>query len=323
MNILISGAGRRVKMVKYFKEELSKVGGKIVAVDCDPTASVVYWADAFEIVPCIDHPDYIQVLKHVCRKHDIRGVISLIDLELPLLASYKEEFQKENISLIVSDKEVIDICFDKYATYEFLQKHNIPTVPTYLNLDELMTDMDSNKVKFPLIVKPRRGSSSIGVCKVHSIKELQAVLGLSQEYIIQPFIEGDEYGTDCYVDMLTQRPVNIFCKRKIKMRAGETDKSLAIKDPDYISLIERLIEVLKPIGPIDIDCFKYESGYVISEVNPRFRGGYLHAHEVGQNFIKKIINNMMGTTNVSNVGNYNEGSIMIKYDDVKILSSFE
>ncbi len=31
-------------------------------------------------------------------------------------------------------------------------------------------------------------------------------------------------------------------------------------------MIEKLIITLKPIGPIDIDCFKTENGYIISEI---------------------------------------------------------
>ena len=41
MNILICSAGRRVKLVSYFKEELNQIGGNVVAIDCDQTAPAI------------------------------------------------------------------------------------------------------------------------------------------------------------------------------------------------------------------------------------------------------------------------------------------
>ncbi|MEH7354531.1 carbamoylphosphate synthase large subunit, partial [Neobacillus drentensis] len=67
------------------------------------------------------------------------------------------------------------------------------------------------------------------------------------------------------------------------------------------------------------DCFKTINGYVISEINPRFGGGYLHAHESGQGFIKNIINNLNGKPNVNNENDYSEGTMMVKYDHFMIL----
>src|SRR5690606_3519093 len=125
MNILICSVGRRVKLVQYFKGELHKIGGKIIAIDCDATAPALHHADFFEVVPRITHPDYIQCIKDLCAKYKIRGVLSLIDPELSLLSRYKNDFEKENISVIVSDKNVVEICFDKYLTYQFLTDSGI------------------------------------------------------------------------------------------------------------------------------------------------------------------------------------------------------
>ncbi|PLS01099.1 ATP-grasp domain-containing protein [Neobacillus cucumis] len=323
MNILICSAGRRVKLVQYFKEELSKLGGKVVAIDCDATAPALRFADFAEIVPAITNPEYLLQLKQLCQKHEIDAVLSLIDPELSVLAEQKENFEKENIRLIVSSKEIVDICFDKYRTYKFLEEHHLPGIPTYINLNKIISEIESGKLDFPIIVKPKNGSASIGISIVNSLKELLAVWRDSGELIAQPFMDGDEYGIDCYIDLLNASTTNIFCKKKIKMRAGETDKSLSVNDPSLIHLIEELIRKLNPVGPIDIDCFKTEKGYFISEINPRFGGGYPHAHEAGQNFIKNMINNLAGTSNKADIGNYSGGSVMIKFDDVILLPSLD
>lgn len=317
MNILICSAGRRVKLVEYFRQELQKINGKTIAVDCDPTAPALYQADAFEIVPRIGHENYIKHIKYLCHKHSINAVLSLIDPELTLLAGHKEEFAMDGIEVIVSDQNVVDICFDKYLTYQFLREQKIPIVPTFVEIGAVVDAVNEGGIQLPLIVKPRNGSASIGINLITNIKQLKEFEG--KDIVIQPYIEGDEYGIDCYIDFITNRPTNIFMKRKIKMRAGETDKSIAVKDSDLKELVEKLIEVLKPSGPIDIDCFKTGNAYVISEINPRFGGGYLHAHEMGQNFVKNIINNLRGKPNDDNQSDYQEGTTLIKFDDYIIL----
>ena len=321
MNILICSVGRRVKLVEFFKAELHKINGMVVAVDCDETAPALHYADKYEIVPRLNAPNYIQHIKNLCRQYEISGIFSLIDPELTLLASFKEEFEKEGVQVIVSERHVVEICYDKLLTSQFLQDNELPFIPTYNRIDDVIQDIKEGRIIFPLIVKPKNGSASIGINKVYSLEELIVYRNEIEELIIQPFIDGQEIGVDCYIDLLTGKPVNIFMKRKITMRAGETDKSVSIYDPALKQLIEKLLYLLKPIGPVDIDCFLTEKGYVISEINPRFGGGYPHAYLIGHNFIKNIINNLKGLVNESAKKDYEEGTIMVKYENVKLLKS--
>jgi len=323
MNILICSAGRRVKLVEFFRAELNKINGKVIAVDCDETAPALHYADKYEIVPQITNPDYILHIKKLCYQYEIKGILSLIDPELSLLANFKEEFEREGIQVIVSDKDVVDICFDKFLTSQFLQHNGLPYIPTYISIDEAIQDMDKEKLHFPLIVKPKNGSASIGINKINSINELEIYRNEMENFIIQPFIDGQEFGIDCYIDLLTRKPINIFMKRKLIMRAGETDKSVSIYDPTLKLMIEKLLHLLKPIGPVDIDCFLTEKGYVISEINPRFGGGYPHAFLMGHNFMRNIIKNLNGLVNEPVVEEYEKGTIMVKYENVKLLKSAE
>src|SRR5699024_4829656 len=112
---------------------------------------------------------------------------------------------------------------------------------------------------------------------------------------------------------------SIFIKEKIKMRAGETDKSVSVKDSDLQDLVINFVEIAGYKGIIDIDVFKIDNEYYISEVNPRFGGGYPHAYEVGVNIPKQIINNLSARENEVVIGNYLDSTIMMKYNDVKIL----
>ena len=101
------------------------------------------------------------------------------------------------------------------------------------------------------------------------------------------------------------------------MRAGETDKAVSFKDNVLFELIKKFTFEAGFIGQIDIDIFEVRGEYYISEVNPRFGGGYPHAYECGCDHIKMILNNLNGIANKKSIGNYDEGIYMMKYNEIK------
>lgn len=318
-NWLITSAGRRVKLVQYLMETLAG-HGRVVAVDCDWNAPALYAADYRQLVPRIDDPAYIDCLLAICRHYEIKAVLSLIDPELSLLARQRERFGAEGIRLIVSEPAVVDTCFDKLATYAFLTAQGLPAVPTYDELAAVLAAIENQQLRYPLLAKPRTGSASLGIRVVENEAALRLVLASEQDLVVQPFYqELNEYGVDAYVDLISGQPISIFTKKKLRMRAGETERSLAVKDPALTTLIEQLLYVLGPIGPVDIDCFKVGERYLISEINPRFGGGYPHAYLAQQNFFRYLQHNLQGEANHPELAAYQEGSTMLKYDEIMLV----
>lgn len=287
MNILITSVGIRGYLIKYFRKAL-KNKGKIFAADCNRYAPALYDADNYFILPNALEKNYINELFKICLTNDIKGIISLNDIELPILAQFKNKFLEKGIKLIVSNPKVIDICYDKYSTYRFLKENNFPFPKTFISLDEALMEIKAKTIKFPLLVKPRKGSASLGIKKVFNIKELQNGFNEKGNVIIQEFFQGDEYGIDvfCNSNLL---PVSIFAKRKIKMRAGETDKAITVYDIKMIEFIDSLIRKLGLYGPGDMDLFKCGNKYIVIEINPRFGGGYPLSCAVGAVFPEKVI----------------------------------
>ena len=319
MNILVSSAGRRVKLVEYMKTNLENSSGKVVATDCDPQAPALYFADDYEIVPRIGDPKYIDSLLEICEKHHIDGILSLIDPELEILAKNKKNFEEKSIKLILSPLEVVQKTFDKYETYQWLTNLDIPVVPTYKDYDNVLSLLEENKLSFPLVVKPAKGSASLGIHIINTKDNLKQVFQKSNEFIIQPYYKQKEFGIDVYIDMITGELVDLFIKEKIKMRSGETDKSISKHNKDILTLVRKFILKTSFKGPIDIDCFQHEGNYYISEINPRFGGGYPHAYEGGCNFIDYIMFNLLGESNPSfSKYKYQEGTVMMKYDNIHI-----
>ena len=100
------------------------------------------------------------------------------------------------------------------------------------------------------------------------------------------------------------------------MRAGETDKGLSFKNPELFELIGRFVKESGFTGQIDIDIFDCDGQYYISEVNPRFGGGYPHAYECGVNHMTYIVQNLRGEKNIPQIGAYEDGWVMMKYNEV-------
>lgn len=320
MNILVTSAGRRVKIVEYLKNTIQELNGHVIATDCDINAPAIHFADACEIVPRIDDPNYIDHIIQLCEKHDITGIISLIDPELELLAKSQKQFEEKDIKLILSPNEIVEIAFDKYETHRYLSGKGIPSVPTYNSLEEVIQLLESKDISFPLVVKPAKGSASLGIHIVYTKEELKTAFALDEENIIQPFYNDKEFGVDVYIDMESGDLVDLFIKEKIRMRSGETDKSVSIHNDKIENLIREVIEATNFRGPIDIDCFEYKGEYYISEINPRFGGGYPHAYEMGCNFMKYITHNLSGKTNETyKTYRYKDGYVMMKFDHLKIM----
>ena len=178
--------------------------------------------------------------------------------------------------------------------------------------------MKDGVINYPVFVKPVRGSASIAISKVSDRETVDLLFTHDDNLMIQEFLNGQEIGADVYIDMISGEIVSIFTKKKIKMRAGETDKAISFKDDKLFALIERFVSEAGYRGQIDIDIFDINGEYYISEVNPRFGGGYPHAYECGCDHMKLIIENLGGRENQKNIGAYDEGVYMMKYNEVMI-----
>lgn len=320
INILILSCGSRNKIIQYFKKELEGKG-KVIATDCSELAPALYDADKYYIVPRINEEGYLDTILDICKNNNVKAVLSLIDPELSLLAENKEIFLQNGIIPIISDFEVVEMCFDKYKMYQFLVANGFNTPKSYIDKEKFYQDVEAGIISYPVFVKPVKGSASININICSTKDEIEVLFNRFDNLMIQEYMNGTEYGADVYIDMITHEPVAIFTKQKIKMRAGETDKSVSVKDPSLFELIKKFVQKAGFIGIIDIDIFKVNDKYFISEVNPRFGGGYPHAYECGVNVPKLIINNLNRSENNAIIGQYDENIYMMKFNELKIISN--
>ena len=316
-NILLLSVGTRNKVVQYFRKAFGGVG-KVIATDMSPLAPAVYEADKFYQVPRITDDEYIDVVFDICKKENIRAVLSLIDPELSLLSKHKDEFGKLGITVVGSSYELCELCLNKWEMYKWLSCHGYKCAKTYKDKNEFYKDVDNGSMSYPIFVKPVCGSASLSISKVYDKETVDNLFAHNNNLIIQEYLDGQEIGADVYIDMVSKEVVSIFTKKKIVMRAGETDKAVSFKDQKLFDLIEKFTTEAGFSGQIDIDIFDIKGDYYISEVNPRFGGGYPHAYECGCNHIEFIKNNLQGNINIKSIGRYEEGVYMMKYNEIVV-----
>lgn len=317
MNILILAAGTRNKIVQYFRKTIDGIGN-VVATDASILGPAIYDADKYYIVPTLNEEGYIDKILEICRVEQINGVLSLIDPELSLLAENKEKFDDIGVTIIGSSYDLCEMSLDKMQMYEWLKNHGYRCARSWMTKEEFYRAVDAGEVSYPVFVKPYRGSASISISKVNDRDTVDVLFAHENDLMIQEFLDGQEIGADVYIDLISGEVVSIFTKKKIKMRAGETDKAVSFKDPKLFALIEKFVNEAGYRGQIDIDIFDVNGRYYISEVNPRFGGGYPHAYECGCDHMKLILNNLQGIANNPHIGDYDDGVYMMKYNEVKI-----
>lgn len=305
MNILLTSVGRRSYLVKYFKDALNNDGEVHVSNSSSLTPAFMC-ADQSVVTPLIYDDAYIPFLFNYCKKNKIEVIISLFDIDLPILSKKKKEFQEAGIRVIVSDEEVIKICNDKYLTHNFLRNNGFLTPKTFLGIENTMKELNKNKISFPLIIKPRWGMGSIGVLQADNLEELEVFYkktlreigesylkyesekNIDESIIIQEKLSGQEFGLDV-INNLNQEHQNTVVKIKHAMRSGETDCAEIVEHNQLKKIGKTLSEKLKHIGNADVDVFIVDGKAYILEINARFGGGYPFTHSAGVDLPKSII----------------------------------
>lgn len=328
MNILLTSVGRRTYMVNYFKNALNGAG-LVHASNSELTYSVKQ-ADKYVITPLIYDFNYIEFILDYCVVNKINVIISLFDIDLPVLSKNKEKFKEINIDVIISNEDVVDICNDKWKTYCFLSSLGLKQPETYISLEEVKNNLKIGKVKFPLIIKPRWGMGSIGIMQVDSFEELDILYKKlyneifhtylkfeSQKdsnacILLQEKLKGKEYGLDILND-LNGNFASVVAKHKVAMRSGETDIAQIVDNKTFTEMATLISQKLGHIANLDVDCFVTDKNEIyILEMNCRFGGQYPFSHIAGANFPLQIVKWLNGEQNDENILHSSIGMIACK-----------
>ena len=226
-------------------------------------------------------------------------------------------FKKNPTTLLYSNSENAiswiekNLAFSKLPSQIQLFKNKIlfrelvkDIFPNYYFKGVKLTDLNTvniEQLKFPLIVKPAVGFFSLAVHKVDSIKEWNAVLNnIEQEietfkgmypkevvnvsdFIIEEYIEGDEYAIDCYFNE-AGKPVILNIMHHIFSSAKDVSDRVYITSKEVIEKYKPQIETfLQHVGekaalknfPMHVEIRVDKTGKINPiEINPLRFGGW-------------------------------------------------
>lgn len=309
LNILITSIGRRSYIINYFKEALYGIG-QVHASNNKPTYALTL-ADHSVITPSIFENCYPDFLLNYCLKYEIKAVLSLFDIDIPVLAKNKERFWQFGIKMIVPNEDFANICNDKWLSYQFFNEYGFRTPKTFLSIEECSNQLRSGEIFFPLLIKPRWGMGSIGIYVAESPNELEVFYQLTKREVFQTYLKyessqdrnksvliqeklcGDEYGLNLFNDFNGELLSCIMLK-KIAMRAGETDCAEIIHKDSLLEIGKALSSATKHPANLDVDCFLVGDDFFLLEMNCRLGGQYPFCHLAGTDFPKAIVNMLIG-----------------------------
>ncbi|WP_289047618.1 ATP-grasp domain-containing protein [uncultured Psychrobacter sp.] len=319
MNILITSAGQRVSLVRFFKKELHKLfsNGCVFTTDSNPKlAPACHVSDGFFEVPKATHNDYIDILLNICLKNDIGIVIPTIDTELNILSSNIEKFKKNGIEVVISEHHFVKTCRDKRKVNNLFLKHDIE-IPKQFSRDELV---------FPVFVKPYDGSRSEGIFTAFDIKGIKEGHFKNEKLMFMEYItdkDYDEFTIDCYYD----KHSNLKCvvpRKRIFVRAGEVNKGVTRNNFIVKEFNEKLSKLEGARGCLTIQVFLHKKLDIIKgiEINPRFGGGYPLAYLSGANFPKWIIEEYALQKEIEFFEDWEANLLMLRYDAEVLVSDY-
>ncbi len=318
--MMVSSAGRRVELINCFRRDAAELGIRleVIAVDMNPDQSVACQvADRAKRVPICKSTEYSKTLLDICKKQKVSLLIPTIDTELNVFAQQREVFAEIGTRVAISSLDVVEISRDKLLTAQFLARHDLPVPRTEMLADFLAQPEDWH---WPVILKPRRGSSSIGIHVVHKIQELQSLLPLSGEYIAQECKIGDEYTVNVYFDTSGKLRCAVPHQR-LETRNGEVSKGFTQRHQGLLTLAQKMGEALP--GPRAALCFQAiiddAAAPWIIELNARFGGGYPLAHKAGAHFSRWLLEERLGKA-PSYADAWEADLLMLRYDAAVFVS---
>jgi carbamoyl-phosphate synthase large subunit len=290
-----------VDIVGAFK----RAGAATIATDVNPLAPALYHADRHVLVPRIDEPEYVPVLRALVDEHDVSLIVPLTDLDQRTLARARDELRA---LVLLPDADTVERLADKYLAHLLFEQRGIASPPTWLAYD-LPAD-----ASFPLLVKARHGFGSRHIYRAENRKELEFFLGYSPvESIVQACLAGEEFSMDVFCD-LEGRCLNAIPRTMIESKGGESIKGMTIRDGRLIELARDVAEKLELVGPANIQCFRETDGsHFVTDINTRFGGGFPLPLAAGGQYPELALALARGERPAPRLGDFREGIVMTRF----------
>lgn len=332
ITVLVTAVGGRSVGYQIF-ESLSKYKNnyRIITTDADPFSPGLYEADKGYLVSNADSSDYIPKLIEISKKEKVNVILPGSLPEISVIAKNEEILLKKGIVPVTNPYSLIAGTEDKLDVYFLLKKHNLLTPKTR----ELTAVKDAGELRYPLLVKPRGGSS--GSRNVHILKNKTELSDIFQRLgqknirlLVQEYVgnENEEYTVGIIAGKDGRIIDTIVMKRQlIGLSRGEEreingqqyvlstgySQGFFVDQPDVKKYCEKTAKLLGARGPLNIQCRRGKEGVYIFEVHPRFSGSASMRAEMGFNEPHVLIREFLGIERVNKVSHKLGYAVMRKF----------
>ncbi len=308
MNVLVASAGRRTSLLKAFQFAAHARNGRVWAGDADPLAPALQVADEGLILPRIGTSDYRSTIVEHVRAHDIDLVVPTIDPGLPPLAKARDALREAGSHVLVSTRSLLHLTSDKWRTLEHFSKQGTRTPASWRPEHSDFDDWPD-----PVFVKPRMGSASKNARRV-AREDVPRILSTLDTPLLQEVIDAPEITVDALFDF-EGRLLHYVPRLRIRTRSGESIQGRTLPDAEWRTWLRPLLRELGRLGaqgPVTLQAFRTEPEPTLSEINPRFGGGFPLARAAGGDYPDWILQLCEGHSVEPKLGEYEEGLCMTR-----------
>lgn len=294
VKVLVTGAGALLGQGIIKSLQRSSLEVRIVAADPNPLSAGLFWVDEAYLIRMANAPDYLDRLAEVVAAARPDIVIPGTDVELPILASNREQLEREfGTRVLVSDPRVVAIADDKFLTFEFLREAGLMPPASAVPENSEALELLIESVGFPLVVKPRIGARSVGVSLVSTPRELEEAIAGRDGLVVQECVAGDQDEYTASVLVFDGVPQASIVMRR-DLRDGNTYRAFTGAYPELNRQVKALGAALRPYGPANFQFRLDNQGRArVFEINGRFSGTTPLRALVGFNEVEMCIRHIL------------------------------
>lgn len=276
--ILIEASGSSVS--SYMITAIQESGHIAIASDISTDCAAFVLADEFITFPSKNDPNLWEKIEKLLIDNRVDVVIPSFDEMLLGWAEHKAQFLDEGIEILISDSETIKVFQDKWSTYEFFKANNIPCA-------------DSSLEPIYPFIKPREGRGSVGIFIEH--EPILRANKFDSSCISQKILTGIEYTIDCLFDTFGN-PIYIVPRKRLGVSNGKSTSGEIELNEMIRKGVMDIANLIKFIGPINVQCFLDDEKINFVEINPRIAGGMALGFAGTENWVPLFLDILTGET---------------------------
>ena|GEM_PF-5457180 len=280
--LLFLCGGRRVKLLRSFRDALEAIGGgRIVVTDTERRAAATFVADrAYTVSPCAETDRFVDEVADICIKESVSAVIPLRSIAVVAIPYMRGRVEAR---LISGDDYTIETCTDKLRTAEHFIACGLRTPDVVLRPTGRL---------LPLFCRQRRGEGSRDAFCVRTAEQLTAAMHGGNRLFTR-YLSGMEFSVDCYKDF-QGRVVAIVPRERQRVRAGEVERAMTRHIPGLVEETARALSKLDFIGPATVQAICVDGTFHFTEVNLRYAGGVTLSFAAGMKSHEWLVGELAG-----------------------------